>query len=258
MTMRHARPNINQDEAIISLVSGGFLTVFGLSRRSPIGVLVAAAGAALAYRGATKHCAVYESLDIDTTEHHTSPTVGAVTIQKSAEECYQVWRDLAGAPRFMTFVDHVEVLDEKRSRWTVAGPRDSHLRWEAEIVEDRPNEYLQWQSVHGSPVHVEGWVRFAPAPGDRGTRVTAGVALGSAGDGIINRLARPFARHKIQEDLRRFRELLEAGEVPSVEGQPSGREAVYPTPYDANSTDQTLEDSFPASDPPAWTGSSIG
>src|SRR2546428_815414 len=120
--------NVGETERIVSAVAGGALTVWGLSRMSLGGLLVAAAGAALGYRAITGHCDVYEKLGIDAGGAHRNVGNLGVKIDESIvvnappQRVYDVWRNLENLPRLLSHVELVEVVDGKRSRWTVKGP----------------------------------------------------------------------------------------------------------------------------------------
>src|SRR4051794_23372689 len=58
--------NVGLAERWASLIGGGALALYGLSRRSPGGIALALIGAGLAYRGASGHCSVYQALGLDT------------------------------------------------------------------------------------------------------------------------------------------------------------------------------------------------
>src|SRR6476660_6852352 len=95
----------------------------------------------------------------------------SITVDRSPEELYRYWHDFANLPRFMNLLSNVEVLDTRRSRWTINAPIGLHLSWEAEITVDRENEMIGWQSLDGSMIETKGYVRFEHAPDGRGTVV---------------------------------------------------------------------------------------
>jgi uncharacterized membrane protein len=151
----------------------------------------------------------------------------SVTILRPVEEVYRTWRDLDRLPALMPAVESVQITSPTRSRWRVRGPAGRIATWEAEIVGDRENELIAWRSLPGSAFEIAGSVHFRPAPGDRGTEVKAIVAFSPRGrrlGGLVARLTDAGDR-ELREALRRFKQVLEAGESPTVEGQPSGREA---------------------------------
>jgi uncharacterized membrane protein len=148
---------------------------------------------------------------------------GIVTINRPPEELYRRWRDVTNLPRFMRRLASVQALDDdaRRSRWQARGPAGKVIEWEAEIVEDRPSERIAWRSLPGSPVEHAGVVQFERAPGGRGTQVTLELDVTPPGGVIGTTLARMLSAlpaHEVQEDLRRFKQWMETGDVVLSEG----------------------------------------
>jgi uncharacterized membrane protein len=141
-------------------------------------------------------------------------------------EAYAFWRNLRNLPRFMAHLEAVEVQDERRSHWVARAPGGTTVEWDAEIVEDQPNERIAWRSLESSDVPNSGTVRFEQAPGGRGTLVRVELRYEPPGGELGRSVAKLFGEEPEQQvdaDLRRFKQVLEAGEVPTTEGQPEGR-----------------------------------
>ena len=142
-----------------------------------------------------------------------------VTILRSPAELYAEWRDLERLPEIMSHVESVTPLVGLRSRWVVRGPGDTRVTWEAEIVADEPDRLIAWRSVGHADVEHAGSVRFTPAPGNRGTEVkvilTYAPPAGRLGAALATLLGRS-PDQDIREDLRRFKQRMEAGEVPAA------------------------------------------
>lgn len=139
-----------------------------------------------------------------------------VTINRRPEEVYDFWRDLVNLPQFMVHVRSIERIDERRSRWSVAGPAGKRFEWEAEITDDRPGERIAWRTVGDADVEHTGSVDFTAAPGGRGTEVRVHMRYDSPGGRLGTVLASLIGRAPGQEaesDLRRLKQVLEAGEV---------------------------------------------
>ncbi len=151
--------------------------------------------------------------------------VKSIAINRSPQECYDAWRRFEDLPRFMRHLESVTVLDERRSRWVARGPAGSTVRWEAELVEDEPGRLIAWRS-RGGDVETSGRVELSPRPNERGTylRVTLDYAppAGAVGAAAAKLLVES-PEQQLQEDLRRFKQILETGEVVTTEGQPAGR-----------------------------------
>lgn len=220
--------NLGRSERWLSLAGGGALLVAGMRKGRGAGLLLAPVGAALVYRGLTGRSRLYEQLEMDTGEDAARgiEVQKSVTVNREPREVYEFWRDLQNLPRFMSHVERVELLGDGRSRWRVKLPPGPPLEWEAEITEDRPGEAIGWQTLPGSTVAHGGQVNFARAPGDQGTEVTVRMhyrpPAGAPGE-LIARLAKGLTAQQIKEEIRNFKRLLEAGELPTIEGQPSGR-----------------------------------
>ena len=149
----------------------------------------------------------------------------AVTVAKSAEEAYGFWRELEQLPRFMAHLESVQTLGDGRSRWRARGPAGRTVQWEAEVVEDRANEVIAWRSLPGADVENSGSVRFAPAPGGRGTEVVVELRYRPPAGGLGAAAAKLLGEDpptQLSDDLRRFKQVLETGEVVRSDGSPVG------------------------------------
>jgi len=223
-----ARQNSNQRRAAskalrIPLITGGAaLAVLGIKRRSPLGAAIAVGGGALIYRGITAKGSRRATLI------HVRK---AVTIDKPAEELYRFWRNFEDLPRFMRHLQSVR-SDGGRLQWVSAAPLGRHVSWEAEIVEDRENELISWRSLPGSQIENQGVVRFLAGPEGRGTEMRVDLLYrppaGRAGAAFAM-LFGEEPEQQIREDLRRFKELMEAGEIATTDGQPHGRRSKITT-----------------------------
>lgn len=145
----------------------------------------------------------------------------AVTIRKPIDAVYRFWKQYENLPRFMRHLESVEVLDERRSRWTAKGPAGTYVRWVAETTVDRENEWIAWRSLEGADVQNAGSVRFALAPADRGTEVRIELHYEPPAGSVGRGLAWIFGEEpgqQIHEDLHRFKQLMETGQIPLSEG----------------------------------------
>jgi uncharacterized membrane protein len=175
----------------------------------------------------------------------------AVTTNASAVKLYNFWRNLTNLPKLFDNVLSVEVLDDRRSHWTLRVPGGITLEWEAEITVDRRNEMIGWRSLDGADLDNAGYVRFERGIAGRGTLVRIALQYnppaGKVGAAVAALLGEKPDR-QIEEALRKLKQLMEAGEIPTARAderkQTRSLEAV----------EAASEDSFPASDPPAWTG----
>jgi uncharacterized membrane protein len=152
-----------------------------------------------------------------------------IIVNKTPRECYDYWRDLRNIAKFTHRLEEVTPLDERRSQWIMRVRGGARLEWIVEITEDKPGERLRWKTAEDAPFKLAGAVNFETAPGGRGTFVTLGMHYHTPGGSIAAALARllgpdPFG--EVRENLRRFKQLLETGEIPTTTGQPSGRRSL--------------------------------
>jgi uncharacterized membrane protein len=228
--------NLSDVERWASLAAGTGLTVYGLSRMRSRGWLHAAIGALLLRRGVTAHCDVYEALGVNTAGTGSDTRAAlrgprgvnvleSVTINQPIETLYRFWRNLENLPLFMHHLESVERVTDTISHWRAKGPAGKTVEWDAEIHNELPNKLIGWRSLEGSDVVSAGSVNFDTAGTERGTRVTVHLQYSPPGGRVGAAFARLFGRDaatEIREDLRRFKQLVEAGEVATTSGQPRG------------------------------------
>lgn len=158
--------------------------------------------------------------------------VHVVTINKPAAQLYRYWRDFANLPRFMTHLEEVRVIDRERSHWRAKAPLGQSVEWDATIINEIENELIAWQSEEGARVPNAGSVRFTPAPAGRGTEVRVTISYeppaGQVGVAVAKLLGEEPSR-QVADDLRRFKQLMETGELPTNDRQPMGKTTI-PTP----------------------------
>ncbi len=233
---RRAQPvNVGDKERLLSLLGGAALGLYGLSRRSLGGLALAAMGGSLIYRGASGHCSAYQTLGVSTADPvgpATSVRAGhgvkieeSILINRDAATLWRFWRKLENLGRFMQHLERVEEIDRRHSRWVAHTPFGINLQWEAEIINESENELIAWRSVGDSEVDTAGSVHFRELPDQRGTEVRVSLKY----DAHAGQLAAPLARmfgstpaQQIHEDLLRLKQMMETGEVATLEGQPRG------------------------------------
>jgi len=141
---------------------------------------------------------------------------GTCVVNRPAEEVYSFWRDFQNLSRFMRHLESVEDLGDGRSHWTVKGPAGTTVEWDATIIADVPGEVITWRSLENSDVDNAGAVRFERAPGGRGTIVKVNLQYQPVGGVIGAGIAKLFGEEpeqQLDDDLRRFKQVLELGEV---------------------------------------------
>jgi uncharacterized membrane protein len=217
---------------------GAALIGYGLRRRDPLGIITALVGGAFIQRGATGHCQVYQALGVSTGKAEAvldprarrdvtgrAATVNArkamkvertATIEKSRSELYHFWRNFENLPRFMEHLVSVKTLTPTRSHWVAKAPAGMTVEWDAELVNDVPDTLIAWKSVGDADVPNAGSVHFADAPGDRGTIVKVVMDVEHPGGTLGKVVAKLFGEdpdREVREDLRKFKQLMETGEV---------------------------------------------
>ena len=151
-----------------------------------------------------------------------------VTVTKPQQEVYDQWRRLENLPSFMAHVDEVRTTGPNITHWRASAPFGRTVEWDAEITADVPGERIAWKSINGAPVYNEGEVRFVPAPGGRGTEVHARMHYAMPAGKLGEAVARYFGEdphQQLDDDLRRFKQVAETGEVVRSEGAPGGKRA---------------------------------
>ena len=228
--------NLSDVERWASIAAGAGLAAYGLSRLKSNGWLYAGVGGLLLRRGVSAHCDLYEAVGINTAGTGDDPRAAlrgsrgvnvleTVTIARPIEQLYRFWRNLENLPQFMHHLESVEKVTDTISHWRAKGPAGSIFEWEAEIFNEIPNKLIAWRSLEGAGVVSAGSVNFASAAAGHGTRVTVHLQYSPPGGKVGAAIAKLFGSDpdtEIREDLRRFKQLLEAGEVPTTAGQPRG------------------------------------
>jgi uncharacterized membrane protein len=274
LTAKRADTNVSQVERLVSILGGSGLVAYGLTKRNGTGYGLAALGGCLMWRGVSGHCDVYHAFGINTSERGYEKGTGSVdgvpyelgvrvdedmAIQKSPEELYRFWRNLENLPRFMDHLECVKVIDDRVSHWVARAPAGFNVEWDAEIVNDIENELIGWRSLKGSQVDNGGSVRFDRMPDGNGTMLRVSLQYNPPAGYVGAMIARMFGdapEMTIAQDLRRFKELMETGNITSTGRKPrsfSPRSPKKSPVWDRDMVEKSSEESFPASDPPSWT-----
>ncbi|HEY0606769.1 MAG TPA: SRPBCC family protein [Herpetosiphonaceae bacterium] len=151
-----------------------------------------------------------------------------VTINKPAEELFRFWRNFENLPQFMRHLESVSVLDDKRSHWVAKAPLGS-VEWDAEIVEEEAGRRIVWRSAENAEVVNAGSVLFLPGPTERGTEVYVVIEYAPPAGVVGATVAKLFGEEpnqQVKEDLIRFKQLMETGEIATNEGQPHGTRSI--------------------------------
>lgn len=219
--------NVGRPERLLSVVSGGYLLYNAITERK-VSAVQTLAGSYLLLRGFTGFCPLYRAagktrLDFRTQNINIKT---ALTVNRPRDQVYAFWRRLENLPAFMKHLKRVKVIDEKNSEWKALVPGEwGAITWRSEIVKDDPGSMLSWHSLPGSAIENAGKITFTDA-GKFGTEIHVVISyhapLGLLGEKTI-RLFNPVFEDMIKEDIRNFKRYIETGEIPTIEGQSSGR-----------------------------------
>lgn len=227
-------PNVGEVERWASAIGGGALALYGVTRGSLGGIALALLGAALVQRGVTGHCNVYEAMSFSTAggaalRNSENVSVAgergtkvekSVTINRPAAELYSFWRNFENLPRFMNHLESVTVTGGDRSHWVAKAPAGTSVEWDAEIYNEKEGELIAWRTLEGSQVASAGSVRFESA-GAGSTNVRVSLKYDPPGGKLGSLVARLFGENpdqQIEEDLGRFKQLMESGGASSTTG----------------------------------------
>jgi uncharacterized membrane protein len=229
----HLLPDFSRTQSLTDVERWGALSVgatlllLGTYRRSTSGAVLALSSAPFLYRGATGRWPFVPDDEGGSTRADLGGDAGihvreSVRLEKPVSEVYRFWRRLENLPNFMTHLESVTDRGHGRSHWVASGPAGITVEWDAEIINEVENKILAWRSLPGSEVTTAGSVNFDAVRGGRSTQVSVHLQYappaGKAGALIASLFGREPSQ-TVREDLRRFRQLLEAGEAPRASAE---------------------------------------
>jgi uncharacterized membrane protein len=175
---------------------------------------------------------VYSGQRLTQAQSEVSPQIEvteSITINDTPQSLYEFWKNSENLPRFMQHLESVTVTGERTSHWIAKAPVGTTVEWDAEIVDDQPNQRIGWRTLPDSEVVHEGMVTFEPAIGDRGTILRVELLYQPPAGKVGAYIARLFGEEpavQINDDLRRLKQLIETSEVATTLGQSSGRRSL--------------------------------
>jgi len=191
------------------------LTSLGVAATNPeakLGRVAFATANVLAVTALDVMCA----MQLSSGSNHGIHAQGTCVVNLPPEEVYNFWRDFQNLPRFMRHLDSVVDLGDGRSRWKAKGPAGMEVEWDATIIADVPGEVITWRSLEGADVDNAGAVRFERAAGGRGTIIKVNIEYQPVGGVLGATVAKLFGEEpgqQLDDDLRRFKQVMEVGEV---------------------------------------------
>ena len=225
--------NMRQAGLWAAVAGGGALAVMGLARKSWPGAAMAAAGG-LMMAGGVKNMRNSKQLPVRVER--------SFLVNRPVDEVYAFWRKFENLPKFMRHLKNVSQTSGKESHWEARAPMGMSVAWDAEIVDEQPNGYIVWRSKEGAMVPNMGSVRFdRESEYHGGTRVTVSMEYMPPAGKMGSMLATMFGENpdqQVREDMRRFKQLMETGEVPTTVGQPHGRRTAFVRMVQAAATDE--------------------
>jgi uncharacterized membrane protein len=224
--------NVGKTERLVSGIAGAAVIALALRRKRLRGLLLPLGGSLLS-RAVSGRCPVNRALGRNTAKSHRGSPVArgeglkverTITVNRPREEVYRFWRQLENLPRFMDHLESVTVLDEDRSHWVAKAPAGTKVEWDASIQDEIENELIAWRSLPGSDIDNAGSVHFIPA--GEGTEVRVVLRYdppaGKVGAAVAKLLGEE-PELQIEEDLRRFKQVVEAVEAPARSRKPAKR-----------------------------------
>ena len=218
------RTSIDALERVAALTTATAVVAYGLSRRNLPGVCLAAAATPLAYRGLSGEWPRVRNGNSTRTGIRTALAGNrgihvreSVRLEKPIDEVYRFWRNLENLPQFMNYLDAVIDLGKGRTRWIAKGPAGTHVKWDAEIINEVENQVIGWQSLPGGDITTAGSVNFDTVRNGRSTQLSVHFQYAPPAGRAGSIIAKAFGREPsqtVREDLRRLKQLLEAGEFP--------------------------------------------
>jgi uncharacterized membrane protein len=154
-----------------------------------------------------------------------------IYIDAPRPEVFAYFRNFEHFPRFMSHLRHVRVNETGLSHWVAVGPAGWSVSWDGELAQVEPDRIIAWRSVTGSMVETAGIVRFETV--GNGTRLDIRLQYNPPGGAIGHAVAALFGKdpkRAMDDDLARFKTLMEVGKARGRGEQVTREELVPPEP----------------------------
>lgn len=198
---------------------------FGVNKNQVLTALGVVAGGALLYKGAKALTGSGKTSSVDKKAIIDIKT--SVTVKRPKEELYAYWRNLENLPNFMSHIEEVRELSDKKSEWTAEVPGGlGTIEWKAEVIWEQKNHSIAWRSLPDSDIENSGEVRFQDANNGKSaiveSRITYRPPAGQAG-GLAAKLLNPAFKKVVENDLKEFKKVMEKGGTTRRRNDPAGR-----------------------------------
>jgi uncharacterized membrane protein len=213
----HENMNIGKKERIVSLAAGLILGYIGTRSFRKGGFSLLFPAGYLLYRGATGYCHVSALIGRNTAENDNEPFElnRIINISRSRSEVYGYWRNLENLPSIMSHIHKVEKISDNLYHWE-AEFNNQKFEWNAEILQDIPNQRIAWQSMEPADVHNRGMVEFIDLPNGQGTALRVSISYQPAQTELGKMIAGfldPIFKRVVKNDLKEFKRKVERGEI---------------------------------------------
>jgi uncharacterized membrane protein len=147
-----------------------------------------------------------------------------ITVRRPAAELYSLWRDFSLLPRFMHHLESVTCSDDRHSHWIARLNAAKRIEWDAEIVNDIHGSLIAWKTVGAPDIAHAGSVHFTPLADMEATEVRVVFDYEPPAARTIGIIAEHLglsAEALVAEDLRRFKDAAERGDLPRATTRPA-------------------------------------
>jgi uncharacterized membrane protein len=130
----------------------------------------------------------------------------SIEVDVPVSTAYNQWTQFEEFPQFMEGVESVTQVDDTRLHW-VAEMAGTRREWDAEIVDQEPDQRIAWRSIDGTG--NAGVVTFRPV-GEARTQIT--LDLDVEPEGLVEKIGDKlgFVSKQAEGDLKRFKEFIES------------------------------------------------